>query len=145
MVGEGRGFWWYNRQTPFMEKKFDRWNLEKKNFHNRRSVPYCHPRELWWCALGVNIGFEQDGTGELFDHPVIILKVLSAQTCLVVPLTKSIHQQPLRTPVGLVEGKEARAVISQMRVVDTKRLIRKIGFLEIEQFEHIRKTVKDML
>lgn len=128
-----------------MEKRFDDWNIQKKALHGRLSAPFCHAREMWWCAFGVNVGFEQDGTGAHYDRPTVVLKVLSAQTCLVIPLTKSTHQHPLRLSVGLVEDKEARAVLSQMRVIDTKRLVRKIGFLDHEHFERIRKAAKDML
>lgn len=128
-----------------MEKRFDEWNAEKKELNSRRAAPFCHARELWWCVLGVNVGFEQDGTGEHYDRPIVILKVLSARTCLAVPLTTSTHQHPLRVPLGLVQGKEARALLSQMRVVDTKRLIRKMSYLDHERFDLIRKAVKDML
>ncbi|MBI5005410.1 MAG: type II toxin-antitoxin system PemK/MazF family toxin, partial [Candidatus Lloydbacteria bacterium] len=37
------------------------------------------------------------------------------------------------------------AIISQIRLVDTKRLINKIGFIDKDLFDKIRKTVKDML
>jgi hypothetical protein len=44
-----------------MKKDFDGWN-EKKKDTNEKIGPFCHERELWWCTLGVNIGFEQDGS-----------------------------------------------------------------------------------
>jgi len=128
-----------------MEKDFDRWNGRKKEIHERRGAPFYDEREVWWCALGVNIGFEQDGSGTHHDRPVLILKGLSAQTCLAVSLTTSPHEHPLRPSVGTVEGKEARALISQMPVIDTKRLIRKIQYLEKERFAQIRKAIRGML
>ena len=57
-----------------MEKDFDGWNLSKKALHAREAKIYCHPREIWWCAFGVNIGFEQDGTGRNFDRPVAVIR-----------------------------------------------------------------------
>lgn len=128
-----------------MRKDFDGWNQKKKRADERNDAPFCHEREIWWCALGVNVGFEQDGSGTQYDRPVLVLKGLSAQTCLVVPLTTSTHQHPLRPSVGLVEGKQARALLSQIRVIDTRRLIRRIEYLERTQFEATRKAVKDML
>ncbi|MFH1170496.1 MAG: hypothetical protein V1704_02965 [Candidatus Vogelbacteria bacterium] len=47
-----------------MKKDFDQWNERKKGLHNRDRVPFYHEREIWWCALGVNIGSEQDGSKE---------------------------------------------------------------------------------
>ena len=128
-----------------MEKPFDRWNDAKKGIHAASARPFYHEREIWWCSLGINIGFEQDGGGEEHRRPVIILRGHSAQTCLVVPLTTSTQEHPLRPSVGIVDDKEARVLLSQMRVIDTKRLVRKIGYLDRTIFERIRKAAKDML
>lgn len=128
-----------------MQKGFDKWNKQKKEINKRADAPFYHEREVWWCALGVNVGFEQDGSGRQHDRPVLILKGLSAQTFVAIPLTTSNHEHPLRPSVGVVEGKEARALLSQIRVVDAKRLIRKIEYLEQARFKDIRKAVRDML
>ena len=129
----------------YMEKDFDEWNERKKQTHRRNDAPFCHERELWWCALGVNVGFEQDGSGEDYRRPVLILKGLSAATCLVVPLTTSTRRHPLRPSIGLVEEKKAHALLSQVRVIDTKRLVRKIGRLDQSHFDDIRNAVRGML
>jgi mRNA-degrading endonuclease toxin of MazEF toxin-antitoxin module len=128
-----------------MKKDFDAWNGEKKNLDGRGDAPFCHKREVWWCTLGLNVGFEQDGSGEGFRRPVIILKNLSVQTCFVIPLTTSNKVHPLRPSVGMVGGQEAHALLSQIRVIDTKRLVSKIGYLDKSVFEEIRKAVKAIL
>lgn len=126
-------------------KDFDGWNTAKKATHVRQKVPYCHDREIWWCTLGINVGFEQDGSGAEFRRPVLILKSLSAETSIAIPLTTSGREHPLRPSIGKVAGKEAHALLSQIRVVDTKRLVRKIGRLGKERFAEIRKAARDML
>ena len=128
-----------------MQKDFDGWNEKKKVINNRHTAPFCHERELWWCTLGINVGFEQDGSDIEYRRPVLILKGLSKQTCLVIPLTTSTHIHKFRPPIGLVEDKEACALLSQIKVIDTKRLVRKIGNLDKKIFNDIRKIVKDML
>lgn len=128
-----------------MRKNFDVWNNNKKNINERQTAPFCHEREFWWCALGVNIGYEQDGSGTEYRRPVLILKGLSKQTCIVIPLTTSPQEHKFRPSIGVVDGKQACALLSQMRVIDTKRLVRKIGNLDKQVFDDIRKTVKDML
>lgn len=128
-----------------MEKDFNGWNNKKKYINEREISPFYHERELWWCTLGINVGFEQDGSDIEYRRPVLILKGLSRQTCLVVPLTTSAHTHKLRPSIGLVEDKKACALLSQMKVIDTKRLVRKIGNLDKKIFDNIRKTVKDML
>ena len=128
-----------------MEKDFDGWNESKKKIHNRVDAPFFHEREIWWCSLGANIGFEQDGSGDEHRRPVLVLKGLSKRTFLAVPLTTTIKKHPMRPSVGIVGNEQAHALLSQIRVVDTKRLVRKIGYLNREVFGRVRKTAKDML
>ena len=128
-----------------MKKDFDKWNYKKKYIHENEIGKFYHAREIWWCSLGANIGVEQDGDGAEYQRPVLILQGLSKNTCLIIPLTASPHKHPMRMPLGIIEKKEASAIISQMRVVDTKRFINKIGFIDKNIFEAIRKTVKDTL
>ncbi len=128
-----------------MQKEFDNWNIRKENLHTHGEWKFYHVREIWWCAMGVNIGSEQDGGGEEYRRPVLILKAFGHATCLVVPLTRSTHSHSYRIALGKVAGEDATALISQIRVVDTKRLVRKIEFLNKDIFEHIRKVARDML
>lgn len=128
-----------------MEKDFDKWNKKKKELHKQINAPFFHEREIWWCSLGVNIGFEQDGSGDEYRRPILILKGMSKKTFLAIPLTKSTKQHSMRPPIGIIETEKAHALLSQIRVIDSKRLVRKIGYLNKEIFENIRKTVKDLL
>ena len=50
-----------------MQKHFDEWNKSKKIIHENGENKLYHTRELWWCSLGVNVGSEQDGSGEKYD------------------------------------------------------------------------------
>ncbi|MEK7500813.1 MAG: type II toxin-antitoxin system PemK/MazF family toxin [Patescibacteria group bacterium] len=127
-----------------MEKDFDGWNEVKKCTHTEQPRLYT-VREIWWCRFGVNIGTEQDGRGEWFVRPCIILRGFGSDACLVVPLTTSTRKHSLRILVGVVDGREARANLSQLRVVDTRRLERKIGFLDKGVFLSIRKAAKGLL
>ena len=128
-----------------MQKDFDSWNKQKKRTDARANTPFYHERELWWCTLGVNVGAELDGSGEGYRRPILILKGLSHQTCLVVPLTTSSKEHALRPSVGPVDGKAAHALLSQIRVIDTKRLVRKIGYLDQDVFEDMQNAVRGML
>ena len=127
-----------------MEKDFDAWN-ERKKETNAEKPRFYTVREVWWCRLGVNIGTEQDGKGEWYVRPCVILRGFGADACLVVPLTTSERDHVLRIPIGMVEGQQARANVSQIRVVDTRRLTRKIGFLEKSVFAKLRKAARDIL
>ena len=129
----------------FFVKDFDEWNKNKKEIHFKNENKFFHEREIWWCSLGTNIGFEQDGTGPTGERPVLILKGLSRLVCLIVPLTTSEKKNPYNFSLESIGGRKSFAIISQIRLIDTKRLINKIGFLDKKIFSEIRKAVKDLL
>ena len=65
-------------------KNFDDWNKKKKQLDSTSPKVYFHEREAWWCSLGINIGFEQDGKSDKFSRPVVILKTYSINAALVI-------------------------------------------------------------
>jgi len=132
--------------TTNMMKKFDEWNKEKKRTDaNNAYNPLYHERQIRWCRLGVNVGYEQDGTGKDFSRPVLILKGFSRHVCLVAPLTTSTKDNPYHIDVGVVGGKRASVIISQIRLIDTRRLDTLIETLSKEQYSVVRRAVKAML
>ncbi len=91
------------------------------------------------------MGFEQDGTGNQYSRPVLIVKGFSRHVCLVVPLTTSVKSNKYHVRLGLIGEREACAIISQLRLIDTKRLDQRIVTLDRNIFEKVKKSVKDML
>ena len=126
-------------------KNFDAWNEKKKTTHYDGVNKFYTPREVWWCALGANVGYEQDGAAKTFERPVLILRGFSKHVCLIVPLTTSTKENPYHIAAGKVDGREAQAIISQIRLADTKRFSNKVGFLDKNRFASIQKAVKAML
>ncbi|MFA6314850.1 MAG: type II toxin-antitoxin system PemK/MazF family toxin [Candidatus Paceibacterota bacterium] len=124
-------------------KDFDKWNSKKKKAELEEKRLYT-TREIWWCRLGVNIGFEQDGSGEEFLRPCVIIREFGPRICMVIPLTSSPNKHHLRIPVGLVDTKHASALLSQIRSIDTRRHVEKIGFLDKEKFEELRKNARNL-
>jgi hypothetical protein len=59
-----------------MKKDFDGWIKKKKSLHesSKEKAAYFYEREIWWCSIGINIGFEQDGKNEHFERPVLVLR-----------------------------------------------------------------------
>jgi mRNA interferase MazF len=126
-----------------MNKDFDKWNKVKKETHIEVSRLYT-VREIWWCRLGVNVGFEQDGSKRLFLRPVVIAHAFGPNICLILPLTASEQKHSLRISVGDVQGRQASALLSQMRVIDTRRLIEKVGFMDKQIFTELKKALKNL-
>lgn len=129
-----------------MHKDFDTWNETKKGIDAHEDyLPLYHERQVRWCRLGLNIGYEQDGTGQSFSRPVLVLKGFSRRVCLVVPLTTSSKKNPYHVALGEIGGRKAYAIISQLRLIDTRRLDTLIEALSEETFMSVIKAVKDML
>lgn len=127
------------------EKDFDGWNRRKKMIHEKDLNLIYHQGEIWWCHLGINIGFEEDGSGESAERPVLIVRRFSKYLCWAIPLSTSQKNNPYYVPAGMVDDKVAAAMISQMRPIDTKRLINQIGVMDPEFFYQIKKAAKGLL
>ena len=95
--------------------------------------------------MGVNVGFEQDGTGEHFDRPVVVIRGFNQNIFFGVALTQRKKSGKYYFHLGPIEGKDAFAILSQVRLIDTKRLDQHITILNQDKFEITRKAVKDLL
>ena len=62
-----------------------------------------------------------------------------------VPLTTSTKKNKYHISIGAVEGRNAFVIISQIRLIDTKRLDQYIMTLDKKTFELIQKAVKGIL
>lgn len=124
-----------------MEKNFDRWNAKKKAIHDSAGTALFHEREVWWCVLGTNVGFEQDGGNGDFSRPVVILKKFNLDACLVVPLTARPKKGKYYLSIGRIEQREAVAVLSQVRFIDRKRLTNKICTLDEDVYRTLATAV----
>ena len=127
-----------------MSKEFDIWNNKKKYIQTDSTVRFFHEREIWWCSLGVNVGFEQDGKGEDFQRPILILKKFNNTCFLGVPLTSKIKSNKYYISIGDVDGDSAYVIISQVKFFDNKRLLLKIGTLNTEKFGIAKKAFIQM-
>ncbi len=127
-----------------MGKDFDSWNIQKKKLQERIFSDFIHTREIWWCSLGYNIGDEEDGKNEDFERPVLVIKKYNNRIVLVVPLSSKIKDNPYYV-IHDYNGVKSAAIISQVRLVSTKRLLRKIRKMDTIQFQHIISSLKSMI
>jgi mRNA interferase MazF len=125
-------------------KKFDIWNVSKKRVDGERKEVYFSESEVWYCALGVNVGFEQDGIHEQFERPVLILKKWNKDLFVGIPLStvqkEGKYYYKMQTMVTY-----SVALLSQVRVLDARRLIRKLDTIDGAERLHIAKEVGALL
>lgn len=127
-----------------MQKDFDKWNKLKKKLNTNGRIFFVHPREIWWCSLGLNIGAETDGKNDNFERPVIVMKVYNRDTLIILPLTTKEKNDEFHYRIKSGE-KVTWAKLTQARVVSVKRLLRKLDLLSEAEFELLKKAWKEAL
>jgi mRNA interferase MazF len=123
-----------------MEKDFLIWHELKLSINEKETALLFQEQEIWWCSLGKNIGVEENGKNEKFVRPVVILKKFSKDMFWGLPMTS-------KDKIGkyyynfFFNGGQHTVLISQLRVLSGKRLLRKIGKINNKQFDEIKMAV----
>ncbi len=129
-----------------MQKNFSKWHAEKEKLEIRSTAElYFKEREVWWCAMGVNVGYEQDGQGELFLRPVLIFRKLSRYLFVGIPLSTTKKTGRYYFQFSFLPDVISNALLSQVRVYDTKRLKDKMATIAEKDMESIQKALREIL
>jgi mRNA interferase MazF len=128
------------------KKDFDLWNTEKKELDAGVSNAglYIHEREVWWAAIGVNIGTEMDGKNEQHERPVLVVRKLGKEQFLGIPLTSRVKEGVFYIPIKY-NDRVGTACISQVRVMSICRLLRKIGRTRSEDFAVVTQQLGKLI
>lgn len=98
--------------------------------------------EVYLCRLDPTEGSEIRKT-----RPCVIVSPdeMNSQirTCVVAPLTSADRSYPTRVP-SLFDGKPGQVVLDQMRTLDERRLLRKMGTLDDETAEAVLAALAAM-
>lgn len=130
-----------------MDKDFESWNELKRKLDYDSNHRGFEERDIWWCSLGLNIGFEQDGKNEEFTRPILVLKKFNSQIFLGVPLTGTAKENhPLYYPI-LFDGKQGSVILSQIKLLSAKRLRnkRRAGKLPTKEFNNVKNKIRNMI
>lgn len=125
--------------------EYDVWNSKKKYLNLGNSTElYFKEREVWWCSVGLNVGFEENGKGELFNRPVLILRKFGSKTFLGIPMPTIKKTGSFYYSIEL-RGVKSVCLLTHIRLFDFRRLTQKIGTLDKESFQGIRKALKSLI
>lgn len=101
--------------------------------------------EIWLVEIPKSNGHEQSGV-----RPVIVFSPVEANTVFILPCTTNLtalrFMHTLEIHPSTANGLSATSVVLlfQLRAIDTKRLIRKIGVLKKNTLSHINEMIKQM-
>lgn len=128
-----------------MKKDFRKWHDQKCDIHNVGTRLYFHERDVWFTAMGANIGFEQDGKGEEFLRPIVILKKFNNETLWGITLTSKKKSGKYYFTFKHDEERESTANLSQLRLIDSKRLKYQIGSMSEKDFVELKKRIINLV
>lgn len=127
-----------------MQKDFDVWNEKKKWLDTNKRDLLFKEGEIWWCSLGLNVGEEVYGKGRDFRRPVIILKKLSRNSCVVMP-TSTQKREGSWYHYLRVQDKERWVLMNQTRFISANRLSVRESALSRDEFSALKKSVAGLL
>ena len=126
-------------------KKFNDWNEVKKRTDVKRVTAHFREREIYWANIGENIGFEQNGKGIDFMRPLLVFRKYSNNLFLGIPLSTTLRDGSFFFNFKFLEDKESCALLVQTKTFDAKRLDRKIGTINKNEFQLLELKMKDLM
>jgi mRNA interferase MazF len=126
------------------KKDFDKWNKKKKIIDQKEisDKTFFNEREIWWGSLGVNIGYEQDGKNDDFERPLLIVKKFNRSIVWILPLTTIAKDNKFHYKL---KKSGSFVIISQIRLVSTKRFLRLVETINENEFKEIINKIKNFL
>ena len=128
----------FNKEEKGIIKRFLEWIGLKEKLHMAKyEPPFFKDGEIWWCAVGENMGVEVNGKGVMFSRPVYVYKKLSREGFLGIPLSTSKKEGTWYVEVKFKE-KISVLNLAQVRVYSTSRMYEKMGTVEDKDAEKIK-------
>src|SRR3989344_2024544 len=128
-----------------MKKDFQNWHALKSKINSDDKQLLYRAQEVWWCSLGANVGVEADGKKDLFERPVLVFRKFNKDMFWGLPMTsQEKDKRPFHFSVSL-HDQEQVVVLSQLRVLSSKRLIRRLTKISDSQFDLLNKALESYL
>ncbi|MBL0707865.1 MAG: type II toxin-antitoxin system PemK/MazF family toxin [Sulfurimonas sp.] len=126
-------------------KKFNEWNKVKIRTQQKTETAYFREREIYWANVGENIGFEQNGKGDDFVRPILVFRKYSNNLFCGIPLSTTIRDGSFFFKFEFLEERKSSALLVQAKTFDVKRLDRKIGMINKNDFEKLECQMKKLM
>jgi len=130
-----------------MIKNYKEWMNVKSEINNEIDLianKYFKERDIWWANVGENIGSEEDGKGDRFVRPVLILRKFNKNLLLIVPLSTTDKEGSYYFKFQCKE-KISNALLSQIKSIDSSRLAKKIGMISDGDFNLIKDKIRKII
>ena len=120
-------------------KNFLEWIGLKEKIHTESKGPlFYNEGEIWWCAIGENVGIEINGKGMMFSRPVFVYKKLSREGFLGIPLSTKDKRGSWYIEISF-QNVNSVVNLAQVRTFSSTRMYEKMGDLD----DNDKKKIKD--
>lgn len=126
-----------------MKKYFKNWISVKSGLHYAGVFRTVKEGEIWWCAVGENVGVEINGKNEEFSRPILVLKKLSKYGFMGIPLTSQEHVGSWYVEF-VFRDKKQTAVLAQARVISVFRLYKRMGTVPNSDLEMVKRGFRKL-
>ena len=129
-------------------QEFDEWNKVKQQVSTVKKVRLFKERDIFYINMGKNIGHEQNGKGHNFVRPVVIVKKISNDMLLAIPLSTQVKEGSWFFRFSFTKKdtiSENIAILPQVRMYSVKRLLNKIGVMQKDDFVKLKKELVDFI
>ncbi len=126
-------------------KWFAEWASLKPRIHFVESNVFPKKREIWWVHVGQNIGVEINGKSNKFERPVLVVRVFNNDFVLIVPISSKEKEGRYYYSFTNHIGEGNVVVLSQIKSISSKRLVRRVGEMEMVNFSEIVARLKNMI
>ena len=124
-------------------KHFHKWADVKKTIHDKGKIPSVKEGEVWWSGIGENVGIEINGKSSRFSRPVVIMRKLSRDGFMGVPLTSQSKTGTWYVEIDFLNSKQY-AAICQARVFSVNRLYDRMGTLPDSDLRKIKEGFRKL-
>ncbi|MEK7669519.1 MAG: type II toxin-antitoxin system PemK/MazF family toxin [Patescibacteria group bacterium] len=123
-------------------KRFLEWIGIKGKIHEGSNPPSFDEKDIWWVYLGENVGHEEDGKGEFFLRPFIIIRKFNKELLFGIPCSSIKKDNKYYFEVNTKSiNFTTYALLSQPRVLSSKRLTNFVAKLGNGQFKKLKTAL----
>ena len=127
-----------------MKKDFDHWNTKKKALEEIKEKFLFKQGEVWWCSVGLNIQTESCGKGDQYQRPVLILKKLSSESFVGIPLSTKEKTGSWFVDIN-IHNEKRYALLYQIRMFSANRFQHRFATLDKADFIRVKEKLKALL
>ena len=128
-----------------MKKDYTQWHKLKSYIEEYNEPILFREREIWWCSLGLNIGDEEDGKNEYFERPILILRKFNKEIFWGLPMSTKTKDDIFHFNYSFDNNEKSSILLSQLRIISSKRLIRRLITINENTFCEIRNSVDRLI